>query len=244
MTRMRTAFLDFYDREWAPVLRFLVRLGASGEDAQDAAQEAFIDLWILMKKPGEWEEIREPRAWIRTVARRKYTRSGNWRRAPGTVPVAVVPDRPRTDLDHGELSAQAQCVRSVLQGLDDDCRVVMAFLLDGFSQIAISRHLGISDQRADLSDLALAPGRMDVLDDVLWDQRTVWPPGLVAEVRARSEEVRPGLTADPPLHPADQPGQHHGRRTRRHSLRHAPRSRPDPACRSRRSQPPARTKLG
>jgi len=45
MAQMRADFVDFYDREYLAVIRFVMRCGASRQDAEDAAQDAFVAAW-------------------------------------------------------------------------------------------------------------------------------------------------------------------------------------------------------
>jgi len=147
MAEMREDFLNFHARNYHLVVRFLMLNGATLHEAQDASQEAFLDAWKQLKKPNGWRTIQDPRAWIRTVALRKYRRPT---RSPLRVsPVADIPDMSQPDeIDHGELTTQAQYVLATLRDLDDDTRAVMAFHLDGFSTPQIAAHLGITDQKA------------------------------------------------------------------------------------------------
>lgn len=47
---MRADWIAFYDAEYHFVVRFVMRNGASLEDACDAAEEAFLDSWALMTR--------------------------------------------------------------------------------------------------------------------------------------------------------------------------------------------------
>lgn len=146
---IRKSFLDFHQREYAPVIAFLVKCGAMFHDAEDAAQEAFLEAWRLTETPGQWETVEEPRGWIRTVALRKYYRihreGGRLRsRAVEQITEVIPRDLP---LDHGELTIQTEFVRAILRELDADTRVVMAFHIDGFKSAEIARHLGVSSQK-------------------------------------------------------------------------------------------------
>jgi RNA polymerase sigma-70 factor (ECF subfamily) len=49
-------------------VRFLIQCGANRHDADDAAQEAFIELFK------QWPTVRKPRQWLRTVAFRIFLR--------------------------------------------------------------------------------------------------------------------------------------------------------------------------
>ncbi|MET7745956.1 sigma factor-like helix-turn-helix DNA-binding protein [Streptomyces sp. NPDC005385] len=60
---------DFFRREFRPLTRHVIFLGASTEDAKDAAQSALIDLLQ------HWETVDAPRAWVRIAAARYFMRS-------------------------------------------------------------------------------------------------------------------------------------------------------------------------
>jgi len=146
MAEMRAAFLDFFDCNYHPVVRFVMLNGATLHDAQDAAGAAFLDAWERLTRPNGWETIQDPPAWIRTVALRKYRRPT--RSSLRVSPVEDIPDAPQPAApDHGELTTQAQYVLATLRHLDEQTREVMAFHLDGFSSPQIAVHLGITDQK-------------------------------------------------------------------------------------------------
>jgi DNA-directed RNA polymerase specialized sigma24 family protein len=71
----RSEWIGFYDTHYHRVVRFVMHNGASQADAQDAAQEAFIESWALVSSdPDRWQAITGKAAWIRTGlagARRK-----------------------------------------------------------------------------------------------------------------------------------------------------------------------------
>ncbi len=81
--QVRTDWISFYDTHYHRVVRFVMHNGASQADAQDAAQEAFIESWALMSSdPSRWQAITGKEAWIRTVALRRYRRPPGPRRRP------------------------------------------------------------------------------------------------------------------------------------------------------------------
>jgi RNA polymerase sigma-70 factor (ECF subfamily) len=146
----REAFLDFFQAEYEKVIVFLIRYGAIHQDAEDAAQDAFVDAWSLTLQPGAWENVTRPRGWIRVVALRKYHRPTGQRRPMPGILVADVPEDSRGAFDvvtHDELTVQTEFVRSILRDLVADVRAVMAFAMDGFSPVEIAQHLGMTDQQ-------------------------------------------------------------------------------------------------
>src|SRR5215475_10574485 len=59
-------FAVCYRREMPGLVWFVMSLGASAEEAADAAQSAFAAAFAV------WETIRYPAAWLRRVAQRAY----------------------------------------------------------------------------------------------------------------------------------------------------------------------------
>lgn len=144
----REAFLDFHQHEYLNVVAFLMINGAVRQDAEDAAQEAFLDAWQLANRPGGWETIDTPRGWIRKVALRKYYRlqkEGSLKRRIVTELTEIIPIDKAPD--HGELAVQTEFVRAVIRELDPDTRIVMAYHIDGFRPAEIARQLSVDAQR-------------------------------------------------------------------------------------------------
>ena len=135
---------SFYDAHYHRVVRFLMHNGASQADAQDAAQEAFIESWALMSSDlSRWQAITGKAAWIRTVALRRYRRPPGPRRRP-LIAEDEIPDLPAPGPGHEELTVQAQLVLRALRALDEEAREVMAFDLDGIPTADIADALGIT----------------------------------------------------------------------------------------------------
>ena len=146
--QVRAEWISFYDTEYQQVIGFVMKNGASLQDAQDAVHEAFVESWDLMRtRPGNWKAIANQRAWIRTVALRKYRRPPGPRVRPQLAAGTEVPDRPAHEPGPGELTVQTQAVLHALRCLDEEARPVMAFRLDEFSTGEIAATLGIAEQR-------------------------------------------------------------------------------------------------
>jgi RNA polymerase sigma factor (sigma-70 family) len=147
LVQVRTEWISFYDTHYHQVVRFVMHNGASQADAQDAAQEAFIESWALMSSdPSRWQAITGKEAWIRTVALRRYRRPPGPRRRPLTAGDEI-PDLAAPGPGHEELTVQAQLVLRALRALDEEARTVMAFDLDGIPAADIARELDITQQR-------------------------------------------------------------------------------------------------
>lgn len=62
------SFVEFYDREYHLVVRFIMNCGASLAAAEDAAQEAFLEAWHLMSVAQKWVSVLNRgryRTWLR-----------------------------------------------------------------------------------------------------------------------------------------------------------------------------------
>ncbi|MFE5626783.1 RNA polymerase sigma factor [Streptomyces virginiae] len=125
----------FYRNEMPRMTVFLVNLGASVYEAADAAHEAFLTLL-----PDKWKELEHPRAWLRTVAYRKYLRQATSR----TQPLDPVPDRPggTCPVDLVLLTEQQTSVLDALGQLPPAEREAMAWRLDGFTHEQTAQALG------------------------------------------------------------------------------------------------------
>jgi RNA polymerase sigma factor (sigma-70 family) len=143
MEAMREDFLDFLSAEYYRVVRLVMRDGASLADAQDAAQEAFLQGWRQVKG-GRWNEITHQGAWIRKVALREHR--GRYR---ARTEVELGPDVNCSDPGpgHAELTGQARDVVALLQRLSPDCRAVIAFDLDDIPTVEIAAALDITEQK-------------------------------------------------------------------------------------------------
>ena len=144
----RADYVDFYDGEYHPVVRFVMRCGASMPAAEDAAQEAFIDAWVLTARPDKWAQVTDRSGWIRRVALLKYIRPPGPRRRVLAVLVPDIPETAQPSAGHDDLASGTSAVLDALRGLDFLPRAVMAFHLDGFSGPEIAVQLGITQQQA------------------------------------------------------------------------------------------------
>jgi RNA polymerase sigma factor (sigma-70 family) len=128
-------FAAFYTQRFSATVVLLVAMGADRQEAEDAAQEAFI---LAYKK---WDSIREPSAWVRTVAVRAYIRNSQRADRASGLPsefdyrVAEMP----------ESSLEQQKIIELLRSLPPQQRTILALLYDGLSPREIAVILNISD---------------------------------------------------------------------------------------------------
>jgi RNA polymerase sigma factor (sigma-70 family) len=138
---VRQDFLDFFDAEYLLVVRFMMRVGATLPDAQDAAQHMAEQGWRTTLA-GRWNQISNPRGWARTVALNHHRASIRRR-------LLDAPSGLRCEVafpDHGELVGQAQDLVALLRTLDTDSRAVIAFDLDDTPAEQIALALGKTAQ--------------------------------------------------------------------------------------------------
>jgi RNA polymerase sigma factor (sigma-70 family) len=101
-------------------------MGASRADAEDATQEAMILAW------NQWDSIREPAAWARTVAVRAYLRMAR----SGITRVASLDESvhdPAGNDDLGSFEEEQRQVLRLLRTLPTGQRTVAALYYDGLN---------------------------------------------------------------------------------------------------------------
>ncbi len=130
----RSEFAACYATERPLLVRFLMKLGASAQDAFDAAQDAFVEALRC------WERIQNPRAWLRTVAIRRLPR-----RRP-EVPLREWQDLADPAPDVFEISDETSKVLDALRRLPPVQRLVMAWTMDGFEPVEIAAEVGMTPE--------------------------------------------------------------------------------------------------
>ena len=133
-------FAEFFRAEHKKLIRFVIAIGAGGDQAAEITQVTFV------KAFEGWDVIRAPRAWIRRVAVNELTAAR--RAARRETPQATLPDTP-VPVPVAlavELSEEARQVLAALQALPPGQRQVMAWIIDGFGAAEIARELGVSPE--------------------------------------------------------------------------------------------------
>jgi RNA polymerase sigma-70 factor (ECF subfamily) len=147
-TAVREEFSAFYKDYIAKLVAYIMYLGASREEAAEAAQETMI------KALRNWRDIEHSRAWCRTTASREYLRRRFGSEEPyDEVPANGEPLVPPSD-DFEEFERRHDILRLVRQ-LPPKQRLVMAMTLDGATPAEIARDLGHTPEQV-RSNLRLA----------------------------------------------------------------------------------------
>jgi RNA polymerase sigma factor (sigma-70 family) len=133
-------FSGFFRAEHKKLIRFLLAIGAGGDEAAEVAQVTFV------KAFEGWNVIRAPRAWIRRVAVHELTAAR--RTVRRETPQATFPDAPApvSTALAVELTEEARQVLAALQQLPPRQRQVMAWIIDGFGAAEIASELGVSPE--------------------------------------------------------------------------------------------------
>ena len=129
-------FAACYAAEMPVLVRFLMKCGAGELDAMDAAHNAFVLLYQ------QWDTVRKPRQWLRTVAFRLFLRMP----VSGGQPLRDEDDRATAGLasDHLELQEEERAVLGTFLRLPMTQRAVFALYFDDFSVREIAEILQMS----------------------------------------------------------------------------------------------------
>ncbi|MFE5191627.1 RNA polymerase sigma factor [Streptomyces sp. NPDC056628] len=130
-------FSAFYRADFPRLVGFLILVGAGREDAVDAAQET---MRTLHQK---WGEVRHPKAWARTTARRALIHALSSLREQGL----GEPAEPAAALLVGDQamweSVERDEVLAILRELPPRQRQALALTFDGFSPAEIAQILDV-----------------------------------------------------------------------------------------------------
>lgn len=132
-------FDDFFRSDYATLLTFLRRSGATAAEAEDVAQET---MEVVFK---QWPRLQQPRPFAYRVAMRSLTRLRSRSRelAPRLASAGWL-SRPGKEPEH-ERSAEGEMVLSLLRELPPRQRMIMALLVDGYPAREIAELLGLTE---------------------------------------------------------------------------------------------------
>ncbi|MEU4043399.1 RNA polymerase sigma factor [Streptomyces antibioticus] len=127
-------FANFYRQNHSRVVAFLTYMGVDRPTAEEAAQEAFVQL------SRRWTEIESPKSWLRTVSYRYALRN---RHRDIEVPSSLI--APELDSIHQDtyLTEETERVVAAIRSLPPQQRAIMALTLDGYTPAEISKEIGV-----------------------------------------------------------------------------------------------------
>jgi RNA polymerase sigma factor (sigma-70 family) len=117
-------FAACYAAEMPVLVRFLMKCGASEQDAMDAAHNAFVQLYQ------QWATVRRPKPWLRTVAFRIFLKMP----ITGEHPLSAEHDQPSVAPASAclELYEEERAVLAAFRQLPMTQRAVFALYFDKF----------------------------------------------------------------------------------------------------------------
>jgi RNA polymerase sigma factor (sigma-70 family) len=128
-------FATCYHAEMPALVRFLITCGANHQDADDAAQEAFLELFK------QWQGVRNPKQWLRTVAFRIFLHKPIENTSPlETAQEMLSSSSASARFDFRE---EEKLVLEVLDLLPTAQRAVLALFYDQFETRDIAEILGM-----------------------------------------------------------------------------------------------------
>lgn len=130
-------FEGFYRAEFLPLVRHVMWCGASQADAADAVQFAFGQAFST------WDTLRNPGAWLRTVARRAFYRSPAVDRREVLAADPYESGQGETSYEQLSVAAEYDQMLSAVRALPSRQREVMALSIDGWRAVDIASQLGV-----------------------------------------------------------------------------------------------------
>ncbi|MEV5847777.1 RNA polymerase sigma factor [Streptomyces sp. NPDC051985] len=132
------ALAGLYRAHFNGLVRFLLLNGASWNEAQDAAQDAFVEL----VRSGS--RIEAPAAWLRRVASRMWGKSFVREFPSDTSVIQEQSPAWESPVQAVEIGVAERMCLELIHQLPPKQRAVMAWTFDGFSIEEIATHMGIS----------------------------------------------------------------------------------------------------
>ncbi|GLY80528.1 RNA polymerase sigma factor [Actinoallomurus iriomotensis] len=126
------SFDDYFRYDFPRLTGFMVRLGASVQEAEDVAQQAMLDLFR------HWADVSAPEAYARIAAKRIYLRSrNNVKREREAIQVNWT-----QHANHLSFTGDVEYVMGLLTSLPTEQREVMAWTIDGYEPSEIAELTG------------------------------------------------------------------------------------------------------
>jgi RNA polymerase sigma factor (sigma-70 family) len=134
-SRAVEGYCEFFQKEYQPVVRFLLRVGATWEEAEDAAQEAMI------RAHRTWLALDHPPQWIRKVAWRCYINSVQRERKRRILEAEAARMHREDSHEYDRLIVEHNWLIEILRDLPPRQREILAWSLDGYKPQEIAHFL-------------------------------------------------------------------------------------------------------
>jgi RNA polymerase sigma factor (sigma-70 family) len=133
-TNKNERFATFFRERFSRTTVVLIAMGASRADADDCVQEAMLLAWK------SWDTIREPEAWVKTVAARRY-----WRLIRTGQQEILLDEAPPVadDACLDIFTDEQQYVLRLLRQLPTQQRTIAALFYDGMATEEIAELVGV-----------------------------------------------------------------------------------------------------
>ena len=146
---MRSFLLDFVVQEYCPVIRFVMYLGASLDDAEVMARAAVAEIWHHAEQhPADRLVIADLKKSVRAIAYQKYLRPPLSMRPLPRVMARNLEKAITDQASYAGLTVGTSFVLDAIRNLEPLPRAVLAFHRDGFSVSEIAAQLGIANDLA------------------------------------------------------------------------------------------------
>lgn len=138
---VRAEYFEFVEDHYYDAVGRLVAGGARLQDAEDAANDAFISGLRYVETNG-WQRVRHPKAWFNTAVRNAYVRIRQ--RNNDLLPAGDEQMLDGAFQEHEPLSSLAMDVLAAIRGMPEQPRKVILLHICGDSAEEIARKLRIT----------------------------------------------------------------------------------------------------
>lgn len=139
------SFDEFFGESFAPLTRFVMRMGARTDEAEDVVQE------VMFQAYRKWNTLETPRAWCYRAASTEFTKVIRRRMQEDELLRAIGAVRTKSS---SELPHEYEAVRGLIRGLPPAQREALAYTFDGYKPTEIAQIVGKSAEavRANLRE--------------------------------------------------------------------------------------------
>jgi len=143
--KLESVLAALFDELRGPLFRYLIAMLGSAAEAEDAAQECFLRLFVELRNG---KKVGNPKAWLFRVGHRLVL--DRWRSAPGdqsleASPADVADDRQLSSEENLIQQERLQLMRAAMNRLSTQQRLCLHLRTESFRYREIAEILGISE---------------------------------------------------------------------------------------------------